>query len=67
MVIIYDFKENNYQQILFYQLLYMATPFYNFMKQKLQNKKTNPRSRNRSTWNIHESMVQTPLKSSKRH
>jgi hypothetical protein len=49
MVIIYDFKENNYQQILFYQLLYMATPFYNFMKQKLQNKKTNPRSRNRST------------------
>jgi hypothetical protein len=39
MVIIYDFKENNYQQLLFYQLLYMPTTFHNFMKQNLQNKK----------------------------
>jgi hypothetical protein len=39
MVKIYDFEENNYQQLLFYQLLYMPTPFHNFMKQKLQNEK----------------------------
>jgi hypothetical protein len=38
MVKIYDFKENNYHQLLFYPLPFMPIPFQ-FHKNQLQNKK----------------------------